>query len=163
VLVGRGGAGPHDLRRQAGTGRIFWEAAPSQFYAEPKRLAKLGYLVAEKRPGQTHERTHYTITDRGREALAAWVRTPVGLPRFQHETVVRLLAGDLVDRGAIREGLQSLRAELDDVQAGLDVSRSQWASLPHRADLLEVNDRYARRLVDLQREWLADAERVLGT
>ena len=38
VLVGRGGAGPHDLRRMAEIGRVYWWAAPSQWYAEPKRL-----------------------------------------------------------------------------------------------------------------------------
>ena len=51
VLVGRGGAGPHDLRRMAEIGRVYWDAAPSQWYAEPKRLAEHGYLEAQKTPG----------------------------------------------------------------------------------------------------------------
>ena len=74
-LVGRLGAGPHDLRRNAETGRMFWEAAPSQWYAEPKRLAGLGYLDAEKLPGRTRERTHYTLTGKGCEALERWEHT----------------------------------------------------------------------------------------
>ena len=41
-------------------------AGESQYYVEPKRLAKLGYLAARKEPGQTHERTVYTLTDKGR-------------------------------------------------------------------------------------------------
>ena len=163
VLVGGGGAGPHDLRRASEAGRIYWDAAPSQWYAEPKRLAKLGYLAAEKQPGRTRERTHYTLTERGREAIAEWVRTPVGMPRFQHETIVRLLAGDLVDRTAIREGLAALRPELDAAEEALARAAERRSSFPARADLLEVNDRYALRLVELQREWLAEAERVLGT
>jgi DNA-binding PadR family transcriptional regulator len=162
VLVGRGGAGPHDLRRAAESGRIYWDAAPSQWYAEPKRLAKLGYLAAEKQPGRTRERTHYTLTEQGRAAIAGWVRTPVGLPRFQHETIVRLLAGDLVDRAAVREGLAALRAELDAVEEELEHAAERRSSFPSRAELLAVNDRYALRLVELQREWLAEAERVLG-
>src|SRR3954449_11517204 len=80
VLVGRGGAGPHDLRRMAEDGRVYWDAAPSQWYAEPKRLEAHGYLAAHKTPGRTRERTHYTLTERGREALAEWVRTPAPRP-----------------------------------------------------------------------------------
>ena len=68
VLVGEGGAGPHDLVRMAREGRMYWDAADSQYYAEPKRLARLGYLTAEKRPGKTRERTFYMLTDKGREA-----------------------------------------------------------------------------------------------
>ena len=70
VLVGEGGAGPHDLVRMAREGRMYWDAADSQYYAEPKRLARLGYLTAEKRPGKTRERTFYMLTDKGREAIA---------------------------------------------------------------------------------------------
>ena len=61
TLVGRNGAGPHDLVRMARQGRVHWSAAESQYYAEPKRLEKLGYLRAEKRPGRTRERTQYTL------------------------------------------------------------------------------------------------------
>ena len=105
VLVGRNGAGAHDLRRMAEQGRVYWDAAPSQWYAEPKRLAEHGYLEAHKAPGRTHERTHYTLTQQGREALAEWVRTPASLPRIQNEPVVRLLAADLVEPENVREGL----------------------------------------------------------
>ena len=161
VLVGRGGAGPHDLRRAAGYGRVFWEAAPSQWYAEPKRLAELGYLEATKEPGRTRERTHYTLTERGREVLDAWVRTPAPLPRMQHETVVRLLAGDLVEPAAVAEGLQGLRAEVEAAVKALEVARGRQAQFPTRADLLAANDRYAEKLLRLQLEWLDDAEATL--
>ena len=43
-LVGPGGAGAHDLLRMAQHGRILDWAGESQYYVEPKRLAKLGYL-----------------------------------------------------------------------------------------------------------------------
>ena len=42
VLVGEGGAGPHDLVRMARQGKIYWATADSQWYAEPKRLAAAG-------------------------------------------------------------------------------------------------------------------------
>ena len=85
TLVGRNGAGPHDLVRMARQGRVHWSAAESQYYAEPKRLEKLGYLRAEKRPGRTRERTQYTLTDAGRAALMEWAAEPARFPRIQHE------------------------------------------------------------------------------
>ena len=161
VLVGRGGAGAHDLRRMSTQGRVYWDAAPSQWYAEPKRLAALGYLAARREPGRTGERTHYVLTAKAREALEGWVRTPAPLPRIQNEPVVRLLAADLVDPAAVTEGLAALRDQVDEAEADLAASRRSWASLPHRAPLLEVNDRFARRMVALQRQWLEEAERLL--
>jgi PadR family transcriptional regulator, regulatory protein AphA len=56
-LVGAGGAGAHDLLRMARRGRMLDWAGESQYYVEPKRLAKLGYLEARKEPGKTRERT----------------------------------------------------------------------------------------------------------
>ena len=162
VLVGRGGAGPHDLRRMAERGRVYWDAAPSQWYAEPKRLAKLGYLEAHKQPGRTRERTHYSLTEAGRDALAEWVRTPAPLPRIQNEPVVRLMAADLVSPAAVREGLEAMRVALDEATSGVDEGRAQLPDLPQRARLLAVNHEYAQRFLDLQREWLERAERVLG-
>ena len=162
VLVGRGGAGPHDLRRMAEIGRVYWDAAPSQWYAEPKRLAEHGYLEAHKTPGRTRERTHYELTERGREALAEWVRTPAPLPRIQNEPVVRLLAADLVPPEAVLEGLEAMRPELDAAREGVAAGQERTAELSHRAHLLEVNHRYAARLVALQEEWLEEAERALS-
>src|SRR5919109_1258687 len=68
-LVGQGGASAHDLRQMARHGRILDWAGESQYYTEPKRLAKLGYLAARREPGKTRERTVYTLTDKGLEAL----------------------------------------------------------------------------------------------
>jgi DNA-binding PadR family transcriptional regulator len=162
TLVGRGGAGPHDLRRNAEQGRMYWDAASSQWYAEPKRLAKLGYLDAEKRPGRTRERTHYTLTDRGREALADWSRTAAPMPKIQNEGIVRLLAADLVPADATLEGLQALRPQIEEQLAHLEAARERWSErLPHRAHLLSVNTDYAERALRLQLEWLDEAEKTL--
>src|SRR5215831_19979773 len=90
-LVGRGGAGAHDLLQMARRGRILDWAGESQYYVEPKRLAKLGYLDARKEPGRTRERTVYTLTDRGRRALEEWALTPARFTPLKSEALVRLL------------------------------------------------------------------------
>ena len=67
---GTTGAGTHDLRRMAQRGRMLDWAGESQYYVEPKRLARLGYLEARKEPGKTRERTVYTLTDKGLDGAA---------------------------------------------------------------------------------------------
>jgi PadR family transcriptional regulator, regulatory protein AphA len=145
----------------AADGRVYWDAAPSQWYAEPKRLAEAGYLDARKQPGRTRERTHYTLTAKGRAAIEQWARTPAPLPRAQHENVLRLMAADLVDAEAVLEGLTALGGEIDKALAGIEHARSLLPDLPSRAHLLEVNYRYAERYLRLQREWLRDARKAL--
>ena len=71
VLIGRDGAGAHDLVRMARQGRVYASAAESHYYAEPKRLAKLGYLTAEKQPGRKLRAGDRFATPEGRE----WVVT----------------------------------------------------------------------------------------
>ena len=48
-LVGRGGAGAHDLLRLARRGRMLDWAGESQYYVEPKRLARLRWTMASSR------------------------------------------------------------------------------------------------------------------
>jgi DNA-binding PadR family transcriptional regulator len=161
VLVGRGGAGAHDLVRMARQGKIYAAAAESQYYAEPKRLEQLGYLTSRREPGRTRERTHYTLTAKGLEALRAWAEEPVRFPRVLHEGVVRLLAADLVGEAPVRAGIADLRDELDELDALLDRAEEVAATLPHREKYLRLNHRLARRLVAAHREWVGEVEREL--
>src|SRR5262245_30322180 len=162
TLVGDGGAGPHDLVRMARTGRIYWDAADSQWYAEPKRLERLGLLSAQKGPGRTRPRTHYTLTDRGREALAAWMTEPARFPRIQHEPVVRLLAADLVGEEAVLQSLRALRDEIAAISAQLDAGEADAAAVPHRTRYLLLNHQLSRRVLQAHSEWLDEVERTLG-
>ena len=163
TLVGEGGAGPHDLVRMARNGRVYWEAAESQWYAEPKRLAERGLLSARKEPGRTRPRTHYTITDKGREALAAWMEEPARFPRIQSEPVVRLLAADLVGEQAVLDSLLALRDEIAEISARLDAAEEIATTIPGRTDYLLLNHALARRIVQAHADWLDDVERKLGS
>src|SRR2546423_14931454 len=74
TLVGRDGAGPHDLVRMARAGqRLWWVGAASKIYEQPRWLQDRGYLRSEKRPGKTRPRTHYMLTEKGLTALREWL------------------------------------------------------------------------------------------
>ena len=90
-LVGREGVGAHDLLQMARRGRILDWAGESQYYVEPKRLARLGYLEARKEPGRTRERTVYRLTEKGLDALRDYARTPASFTPLKSEPLLRLL------------------------------------------------------------------------
>jgi len=161
ALVGRGGASPYELRRMARQGRIYDWAGESQYYVEPKRLARLGYLEARREPGKTRERTVYTLADKGLEALREWAGSAISFPRLEHEALVMLLGGDLVDDADLRKSLATLRTDIADLSARLDVAEAAADALPHRRRYLMMGDRLGRRLLAVHLEWLDEVERDL--
>jgi DNA-binding PadR family transcriptional regulator len=160
-LVGREGAGPHDLLQMARRGRILDWAGESQYYVEPKRLAKLGYLEAHKEPGRTRPRTVYTLTEKGLRALREYARTPVTLTPVKSEALVRLLLADLVGEEITRASIATLRDDIADVLERLDDSAQAAQGLPHRSKYLLLVNGFLRRLVDLHLDFVDGVEREL--
>jgi DNA-binding PadR family transcriptional regulator len=162
VLVGQGGAGPHDLVRMMRQGRIYESAAESQYYAEPKRLERLGYLEARKQPGRTHERTHYELTERGLDALREWIGGRPEHPRLASDPILRLLAADLVGEAPARESLLRMREDIADLRSRLAEADEAARTLPHREKYLLLNHRLAGRVLDAYEQWLDEIEQELG-
>src|ERR687897_5237 len=157
-LVGSGGAGAHDLLRMAKHGRILDWAGESQYYAEPKRLAKLGYLDARKEPGRTRERTVYTLTDKARQALADYARTPVAVTPLKSEPLLRLLICDLVGEDLTRESLLTLREDIAGLRERLDDSERTAENLPHREKYLRLVIDFLHGLLDLHEQLVDQVE-----
>ena len=160
-LVGRQGAAPHDLLRLAKRGRMLAWAGESQYYTEPKRLAKLGYLDARKEPGMTRERTVYTLTGKGLQALREYARTPARFTPVKSETLLRLLIADIVGEAVTRESIATLRDDIADIQWRLDDAERTAKELPHREKYLLLVIGFLRRLLDLHLELVAEVEREL--
>jgi DNA-binding PadR family transcriptional regulator len=159
ALVGSGGAGAHDLLRMAKQGRFLAWAGESQYYVEPKRLAKLGYLDARREPGKTRERTVYTLTDKGLDALREWVRTPVRFTPFKSEALLRTLATDLVGEEAVREGFAALREDLEDMRLRVAETAERAKTLPHREKYLNLGLEFVEGLIGLYEELVDKLER----
>jgi DNA-binding PadR family transcriptional regulator len=161
-LVGKTGAGAHDLLRLARRGRMLAWAGESQYYTEPKRLAELGYLAARKEPGKTRERTVYTLSEKGRQALVEYASTPVTFTPLKSDPLLRLLICDLVGEEVTRESLVTLRGDIDDLRLRLDESEQAAGELPHREKYLLLVIGFLRRLLDLHLELVDDVERELA-
>ena len=161
-LVGRDGAGAHDLLRLARAGRMLAWAGESQYYTEPKRLAKLGYLTTHKEPGRTRERTVYRLTGKGLEALRDWARTPATFTPVKSEPLLRLLICDLVGEEVTRTSMATLRDDIGKLREGLDESERSAHDHPHRERYLLLVVDFLRRLLDLHEQLVDDVERELG-
>jgi DNA-binding PadR family transcriptional regulator len=162
-LVGRTGAGAHDLLRWARRGRMLDWAGESQYYAEPKRLARLGYLDARREPGKTRERTVSRLTDEGLEALRAYADTPAAFTPLKSDPLLRLLIADLVGEEATRESLGALREEIAELRARLDQSVAAAAGLPHRTKYLLLVIGFLRNYLALHEDLIDRVERELGS
>jgi PadR family transcriptional regulator, regulatory protein AphA len=161
-LVGQTGAGAHDLLRMARRGRMLDWAGESQYYVEPKRLARLGYLEARKQPGKTRERTVYSLTPKGLDALRAYARTPVTFTPLKSEPLLRMLIADLVGEEPTRESIATLRTDIAELSAQLDEAEASAESLPHRRKYLLLTIGFLRRLLQLHLDWVEEVEQELA-
>jgi PadR family transcriptional regulator AphA len=161
-LVGSTGAGPHDLRAMVRRGRLLDWAGESRYYVEPKRLARLGYLEAHKAPGRTRERTVYSLTAKGHEALRAWARTPVRVTPLHSEALLRVLVTDLVGEPVTRASLATLRTDIADLRARIAETETGADALPHRRKYLLIVTRFLRGLLDLHEQLVDEVEREFG-
>jgi PadR family transcriptional regulator AphA len=159
-LIGRNGAGPHDLVQMARRGqRLYWAGAESKIYAQPKRLQELGYLTSEKTPGKTRERTHYRLTEKGVRALQEWLALPSRFPRIQSEAAIRVQASDLADDpSVILESLKALREDIAELSAILEESERREPQFPHRRRQLMLLHSLGRRILRAHLEWIEEVE-----
>lgn len=76
LLEMAGEATPYDLKQTVARSLgNFWSLPHAQLYAEPERLTA-GGLLDERRESSGRRRKHYKLTERGRQALRAWLGQP---------------------------------------------------------------------------------------
>src|SRR6266705_3315628 len=68
----------------------FWPRAESKLYEEPKKLVARGLARASSETIGKRPRTVYTITAKGRRALAKWVPTPGEGPVLEFEQLIKV-------------------------------------------------------------------------
>src|SRR6266581_1776673 len=74
--------------------RRIWPRAQSKLCEEPKKLVAHGYARAADDSVGRRRRTRYTITAKGRRALAAWLRIPGDGPILEFEQLLKISFAD---------------------------------------------------------------------
>ena len=85
-------------------GRV-WPRAESKLFEEPKKLVEHGYAKAREEKVGLRPRTVYSITPRGRRALAAWLARPGDGPALEFEGLVKLM---FADHGSRADALETI-------------------------------------------------------
>lgn len=162
-LVGEGGASPHELARMVRQGGpVYWSAAESKVYAEPKRLAGLGYLRGTEVPGRTKPKTVYRLTAKGRRTLRTWLRSPAEFPKIQDGAHLRLLAGDQISDREILASLRGLRERLAELESLVAEMIAGEKRLPEKRRNLSLAHSLPRRVIAAYSDWIAEVESELG-
>jgi len=147
-----GEATPYDLKQALERSiENFWPVPHTTFYAEPARLAGGGFLSEHQEPGG-RRRKLYALTDRGRDALREWTRSPTSAPpQVRDEGMLKIFAG--ADPAPIfagrRDWHRAKLAELDSYLQNLSddpgwqgVRASLIAGVTYHRQMLEPIERY---------------------
>jgi DNA-binding PadR family transcriptional regulator len=93
---------------------FFWPRTRSKLYEEPKKLVALGLARASSEKVGQRPRTVYTITPRGRRALAGWVPQNGEGPVLEFEQLVRVFYAEHGSKDDLLATLESVRGWSED-------------------------------------------------
>jgi PadR family transcriptional regulator, regulatory protein AphA len=156
----------HELVRQVDRSlRRLWPRAQSKLYEEPKKLVAHGYAKASDDPVGRRQRTRYTITPKGRRALAAWLREPGEGPILECEQLLKIHFADSGTRADVVTHIEATRAwVLAQNEENLVAARSYLdgrGEFPERAALNQLVGMFLTNFYVTVAEWVDWASGVV--
>ena len=158
----------HELVQQVDRSmRRIWPRAQSKLYEEPKKLVAHGFARADDDWVGRRPRTRYTITARGRRALAAWVQEPGEGPVLEFEQLVKIGFADSGTKADILANLAATRAWVGaQNEENLATARAYLAgegAFPERAALNQLAGRFLTDFYAMVAGWTEWATAVVET
>ena len=101
----------------------FWPRAESNLYQEPKKLVALGLARAAPDKVGNRPRTLYSITPKGRRALAAWMSTPAAGPVLEFEQLVRVFFAEFGSKADLLATIEGARKWTEERMSMVNVAR----------------------------------------
>lgn len=87
----------YDIKRKMDTGlKLFWNASFGSIYPTLNLLEQEGKVIKTEDGDDKRNKIFYTITDKGRDSLKEWLRTPVIKDELRYETLLKLFFGNEV-------------------------------------------------------------------
>jgi DNA-binding PadR family transcriptional regulator len=138
--------------------RRIWPRATSKLYEEPKKLVAHGYARATDDSVGRRPRTRYTITAKGRRALAAWLSQPGDGPILECEQLVKIHFADGGTKADVLANLEATRAwVLEQNEENLATARAYREGLgafPERAALNQLPGRFLTDFYVMVARWV---------
>jgi len=127
----------------------FWPVPHTTAYEEPARLSAAGYLSVRQEEGGRRRR-FYSLTEQGREAVAAWAADPeVAPPQLREEAILKIFAGG--DPGPLAESRRAWHEAKGKELAGLlaEVRKAEDPSLAASERTLMSGVGYHQKMLEL--------------
>jgi DNA-binding PadR family transcriptional regulator len=153
----------HELVQQVDRSlRRIWPRAQSKLYEEPKKLVTHGFARAADDPVGRRRRTRYTITPKGRRALAAWLRTPGDGPLLEFEQLLKISFADSGSTADVAANLAATRAwVLEQNRENVATARAYLegtGAFPERAALNQLGGRFLTDFYAMVAGWVEWAQ-----
>ncbi len=144
-----------------------WPRAQSKLYEEPKKLVSIGLAKAATETVGRRPRTMYTITAKGRRALAAWLSEPGAGPVVEFEQLLKVFFSENGTKGDTLATLAATRAWAEARSSeSFEVGRRYLAGegpFPERAPQLELTSRFLTDFYALAGKWAAWATEIVDS
>lgn len=147
-------------------GRI-WPRTVSKLYEEPKKLVDHGLARATTQETGRRSRTMYSITPKGRRALAAWLQEPGDGPVLEFEQLLKVF---FAENGTRADALRTLQATeewareraTESLLVGEHYLKGE-GPFPERLPELQLASRFITDFYVLVLEWSQWAAGVVAT
>jgi PadR family transcriptional regulator AphA len=93
----------------------FWPTAESRIYDQARRLVEFGLARAKTEKVGRRPRTVYSLTPKGRRALASWLGTPAGPWAFYSEPLLRVHLARYGSRDDLLRALDEAEAQAQEL------------------------------------------------
>jgi DNA-binding PadR family transcriptional regulator len=156
----------HELVQQVDRSlRRIWPRTASKLYEEPKKLVAHGYARATDDSVGRRPRTRYTITGKGRRALAVWLSEPGEGPVLECEQLVKIHFADSGTKADIIANLDATRDwVLEQNEENLATARAYHegrGAFPERAALNQLPGRFLTDFYVMVAQWVRWAREVV--
>jgi DNA-binding PadR family transcriptional regulator len=135
----------------------FWPRAESKLYEEPKKLVARGFARAVSEKVGKRPRTVYSITPKGRRALAAWIPTPGQGPVLEFEQMIKVFFAEHGSKDDLLATIERVRQWTEQrVARDIDIPRGYLAGegpFPERLPWLILCGEFLSRFTLLAGEW----------
>jgi PadR family transcriptional regulator, regulatory protein AphA len=137
--------------------RHFWPRAESRVYEEPKRLVRLGLARATAQSVGQRPKTLYTITPKGRRALARWLDEPGNDPHLECEALLKVFFADHGTKESTLANIAAMRTwAVQRTVENIRIPRSYLDGdlpFPERLAQIVVVGRFLTDFADMVHEW----------
>jgi DNA-binding PadR family transcriptional regulator len=145
--------------------RRIWPRAHSKLYEEPKKLVAHGLARATDDSVGRRRRTRYTITAKGRRALARWLREPGEGPALEFEQLLKIHFADSGTKADVVANLDAARRwVLEQNEENLVTARAYLEGrgrFPERAALNQLGGAFLTDFYAMVARWVAWASEVV--